>query len=108
MSFFISNLTTNTIVDEIPFFIEIIAIILVLVFYNIIIYPQQKRAKLNKVLIKSISKGDEIQTNSGLIGRVVKVTETGYIFIALNETNEVVIKREFIAIILPKGTIKAL
>ncbi|PLP11370.1 preprotein translocase subunit YajC, partial [Klebsiella pneumoniae] len=51
---------------------------------------------------------DEVLTNGGLVGRVTKVAETGYIAIALNDTTEVVIKRDFVAAVLPKGTMKAL
>ena len=47
-------------------------------------------------------------TSGGLVGRVTKVSDTGYVSIALNETNEVVIKRDFVAAVLPKGTMKAL
>ncbi|WP_225087202.1 preprotein translocase subunit YajC [Pectobacterium colocasium] len=79
-----------------------------LIFYFMILRPQQKRAKEHKKLMDSISKGDEVLTTGGLVGRVTKVSETGYIAIALNETNEVVIKRDFVAAVLPKGTIKAL
>lgn len=56
----------------------------------------------------SISKGDEVLTTGGLVGRVTKVAETGYVSIALNETTEVVVKRDFVAAVLPKGTMKAL
>ncbi|ABF14023.1 preprotein translocase subunit YajC [Candidatus Palibaumannia cicadellinicola] len=79
-----------------------------LFFYFIILRPQQKRAKLHKALIHSITKGDEILTNGGLVGKVAKVTETGYFLVSLNDTNEVLIKRDFITAILPKGTIKSL
>ncbi|MFP3374367.1 preprotein translocase subunit YajC, partial [Pseudomonas sp. SIMBA_068] len=51
---------------------------------------------------------DEVLTSGGLVGRVTKVSDTGYVAIALNDTNEVVIKRDFVAAVLPKGTIKAL
>ena len=47
-------------------------------------------------------------TTGGLVGRVTKVADTGYIAIALNDNNEVVIKRDFVAAVLPKGTMKAL
>ncbi|WP_039056264.1 preprotein translocase subunit YajC [Enterobacter sp. Bisph1] len=79
-----------------------------LIFYFMILRPQQKRTKEHKKLMDSISKGDEVLTNGGLIGRVTKVAETGYIAIALNDTTEVVIKRDFVAAVLPKGTMKAL
>ncbi|MFP1883833.1 preprotein translocase subunit YajC [Lonsdalea quercina] len=79
-----------------------------LIFYFMILRPQQKRAKEHKKLMDSISKGDEVLTNGGLVGRVTKVSENGYIAIELNENNEVVIKRDFVASVLPKGTMKAL
>ena len=79
-----------------------------LIFYFMILRPQQKRAKEHKKLMESISKGDEVLTSGGLVGRVTKVSDTGYVSIALNETNEVVIKRDFVAAVLPKGTMKAL
>ncbi len=68
-----------------------------------ILRPQQKRTKEHKNLMNSIAKGDEVLTNGGLVGRVTKVAETGYIAIALNDTTEVVIKRDFVAAVLPKG-----
>jgi preprotein translocase subunit YajC len=76
-------------------------------FYFMILRPQQKRTKEHKNLMNSIAKGDEVLTN-GLVGRVTKVAESGYIAIALNDTTEVVIKRDFVAAVLPKGTMKAL
>ena len=79
-----------------------------LIFYFMILRPQQKRAKEHKKLMDSISKGDEVLTSGGLVGRVTKVSDTGYVAIALNDTNEVVVKRDFVAAVLPKGTIKAL
>ncbi|VFS60083.1 preprotein translocase subunit YajC [Raoultella planticola] len=48
----------------------------------------------------------KVLTNGGLVGRVTKVAESGYIAIALNDTTEVVIKRDFVAAVLPKGTMK--
>lgn len=67
-----------------------------------------KRAKEHKKLMDSIGKGDEVLTSGGFIGRVTKVAETGYVVIALNDTTEVMIKRDFVAAVLPKGTMKAL
>jgi len=86
----------------------IMLVVFGLIFYFMILRPQQKRAKEHKKLMDSIAKGDEVLTSGGLVGRVTKVSDTGYVSIALNETNEVVIKRDFVAAVLPKGTMKAL
>jgi len=91
-----------------PYSLVIMLVVFGLIFYFMILRPQQKRAKEHKKLMDSIAKGDEVLTSGGLVGRVTKVSDTGYVAIALNDTNEVVIKRDFVAAVLPKGTIKAL
>lgn len=91
-----------------PYSLVIMLVVFGLIFYFMILRPQQKRAKDHKKLMDSIGKGDEVLTTGGLVGRVTKVADTGYIAIALNDTNEVVIKRDFVAAVLPKGTMKAL
>ncbi|MDF7670139.1 preprotein translocase subunit YajC [Orbaceae bacterium ESL0721] len=91
-----------------PYFMPIILVAFGLFFYFMIMRPQQKRAKAHRNLMASIAKGDEVLTNGGLIGRVAKVNDNGYIALELNDTTEVVIKRDFITSVLPKGTMKSL
>ncbi|MCG9790259.1 preprotein translocase subunit YajC [Vibrio maritimus] len=79
------------------------------IFYFMIYRPQAKRAKEHKNLMASMGKGDEVLTNGGLIGKITKIAEDNdYIAIALNDNNEVVIKKDFITAVLPKGTLKSL
>ena len=110
MSFFISDAVAATGAPSqgSPMSLILMLVVFGLIFYFMILRPQQKRAKEHKKLMDSISKGDEVLTSGGLVGRVTKVSDTGYVAIALNDTNEVVIKRDFVAAVLPKGTIKAL
>ncbi|KYP97368.1 preprotein translocase subunit YajC [Sodalis-like endosymbiont of Proechinophthirus fluctus] len=110
MSFFVFDAVaaTGDSSQSSPYSLVVMLVVFILIFYFMILRPQQKRAKMHKELINSISKGDEILMTSGLVGRVVKIADTGYISIALNDTNEVVIKRDFVAAVLPKGTMKAL
>ena len=42
------------------------------IFYFILIRPQQKRLKLHKETMKSLSKGNKIMTNAGIIGTIHK------------------------------------
>ena len=44
-------------------------------FYLILWRPQSKRAKEHKELITSVSKGDEIMTSGGLMGKVPNVND---------------------------------
>ena len=110
MSFFISDAVAATggAAQGSPMSLILMLVVFGLIFYFMILRPQQKRTKEHKNLMTSIAKGDEALTNGGLGGRVTKVAETGYIAIALNDTTEVVIKRDFVAAVLPKGTMKAL
>lgn len=110
MNFLVSNAVASSIEpsQDTSYFLIVILIVFSLIFYNIILRPQHKATKIRKELIDSIAKGDEVLTSCGLIGRVVKVVDIGYLHIALNDSNEVIINRNFITAVLPKGTIKAL
>jgi len=79
------------------------------IFYFMVFRPQSKRQKEQRNLLSSLSKGDEILTSGGLIGKIIKVSaEDENIVIALNDNNEVMISRNFVVATLPKGTMKAL
>ncbi|WMY96109.1 MAG: preprotein translocase subunit YajC [Arsenophonus sp.] len=108
MNFFISEAVALVDVrsQENTYSLIIMLVIFGLIFYFMILRPQQKRAKEHKRLIDSISKGDEILTTGGIVGRVIKISETGYIILALSDTNEVTIRRDFVTAVLPKGTMK--
>jgi len=45
------------------------------VFYFFIIRPQQKKQKDQKNFSEGLKKGDEVVTNSGLIGKISKVED---------------------------------
>ena len=49
---------------------------LILIFYFLLIRPQQQRAKKHKLMIEAVKRGDTVITSGGLIGKVVKVGET--------------------------------
>lgn len=95
-----------------PYSLIVMLIVFAVIFYFVIFRPQQKRNKSHKDLLNSITKGDEILTGGGLVGRVVKITNTGYIYISLNEKSNdsnhvvVLIKHDCVTAILPKGTMK--
>ena len=50
-------------------------ILLVIVFYFILIRPQQKRAKEQKKLIEALKSGDKVVTAAGIIGEVITVKD---------------------------------
>ena len=80
-------------------------IILFVIFYFLLIRPQQKRAKEHKNMVAELAKGDEVLTNGGLIG---KVTDTGeeFLTVEIAEGVQVKVQRQLVMSVLPKGTIK--
>jgi preprotein translocase subunit YajC len=50
-----------------------------LIFYFILIRPQQKQQKELQALIAELKINDEIVTNGGIIGRIKELRETSYI-----------------------------
>jgi len=86
-------------------FLPMIAIIVV--FYFLLIRPQQKRAKETKSMLEALQKGDEIVTAGGVVGRIAKLTDA-YATVEIASNVEVTVQRNAISLVLPKGTIKTL
>ncbi|GGI83343.1 preprotein translocase subunit YajC [Shewanella gelidii] len=79
------------------------------IFYFMIFRPQAKRAKEQKELMASLSKGDEVLMNGGLLGKIAKVSEdSDYVLLSLNDSTQVTVKKDFITAVLPKGSIQSL
>lgn len=92
-----------------PMSMLFIFIIFGLIFYFMIYRPQAKRNKEHKKLMSELIKGTEVLTAGGIIGKITKVPEKGdVIVIALNDKTEITINRNYIAAVLPKGTIETL
>ncbi|MFB1014784.1 MAG: preprotein translocase subunit YajC [Alteromonadaceae bacterium] len=80
-----------------------------LVFYFMIYRPQAKRVKEHKGLMSTLSKGDEVLTQGGIVGKIVKVSdEKDFLVISVAEAVEVVLQKSAINAVLPKGTMKTL
>ena len=47
-------------------------ILIFLIFYFLLIRPQQKKQKEHKILLEAIKRGDEILTSGGIIAKVTK------------------------------------
>ena len=74
-----------------------------LIFYFMIIRPQQKRAKEREKLLSSIEKGDKVITSGGVHGTVAGVEEKT-ILLQVTENVKLKIERSAIATILNKDT----
>jgi preprotein translocase subunit YajC len=84
-------------------FLPMIAIFVV--FYFLLIRPQQKRAKETKAMLEALQKGDEVVTAGGMLGRIAKLTDQ-YVTVEVAPNTEITVQRQAVAQLLPKGTIK--
>jgi len=82
-------------------------ILMFVLLYFLMIRPQMKRQKEHKAMVQALGKGDEVVTAGGIVGRITKIGEV-YITLELNEGTEIIIQKNAISTLLPKGTIKTL
>lgn len=75
--------------------------------YFMIIRPQRKRQKEHQSLVGGLSKGDEVLTTGGILGKVTKV-EGDYMVLEVSNNVELKFQKVSIHAVLPKGTIKAI
>lgn len=110
MSFFISNALAAAgsppAQTDGTFSLIMIAAIFVL-FYFMLIRPQNKKTKEHRELITQLKKGDEIITSGGILAKVVSIEEQ-YIKISLAEGMEINLQKSAVSTVLPKGTLKSL
>lgn len=106
MSFFISDAWAQDAGAADPGMINFIFLIIIfIIFYFLLLRPQLKRAKEHKKMTEALAKDDEIVTNGGLAGKIIKVDES-FITLKVAENVQVQVQRSAVASLLPKGTIK--
>lgn len=82
-------------------------IIIFVLFYFMLIRPQMKQAKAHKLMIDSLKKDDEIVTNGGFLGKVVKIKDQ-YVTIEIAAGTQIHIQKHSVITLLTKGTIKSI
>ena len=106
MEFFIADAHAQGGGQSDPTFSFIMLIALFAVFYFVLIRPQSKRQKEHKAMVASLSKGDEVVTNGGLLGKITNVGDN-FVAIEITEGIEVRVQRMAVATLMPKGTVKS-
>ncbi len=80
-------------------------IVIFVIFYFMLIRPQSKRAKEHRNMVANLSKGDEVVTNGGLLGKITEVGEN-FITVELADGIQVKVQRQAVSALMPKGTMK--
>jgi len=74
-------------------------------FYFMLIRPQNKRTKQHQALLSNLTKGDEIVTNGGLLGKIVKICDD-FIILNIAKNTDIIVQKQTISTAMPKGTLK--
>jgi len=86
------------------FLISIFPFLLIfIIFYFLLIRPQQSRAKQHQAMIAAVKKNDTVVTGGGLLGKVTKVEENE-VEIELGPNVRVRALKSTLASITPFGT----
>lgn len=79
-------------------------VLMFVVLYFVMIRPQMKRQKETKAMLEALSKGDEVVTQGGVIGKISKLGET-FVSVEVASGVELQVQRAAIVQVLPKGTV---
>ncbi len=110
MSFFIADAWAQQggqAAQEPSALLSFLPLVLILVlFYFLLIRPQAKRAKEHKQMVQNLSKGDEVVTSGGLLGRVTEVGDN-FLVLEIADNISVRVQKNMVASLMPKGTMKS-
>ncbi|MGU9952216.1 MAG: preprotein translocase subunit YajC [Gammaproteobacteria bacterium WSBS_2016_MAG_OTU1] len=81
-------------------------IFIVVIFYFLLIRPQQKRAKTHRSMLEALAVGDEIITAGGIYGTIKKMTDN-VITLEVGK-NEMLVQKQSIQSLVPTGSIEKL
>ena len=87
------------------FFVSLIPIFLMLViFYFLVLRPQQQRIKAHQEMVANIKRGDNVVTSGGIVGKVTRVKEDdAEIEVEIAENTRIKVIRATIAEVRVKG-----
>lgn len=77
-------------------------VLILVVFYFLLIRPQQKRLKEHKAMLEAVRRGDRIVTGGGIIGTVAKVDSDNELVVEIAEGVRVRVLRSTVTSVLAK------
>lgn len=77
-------------------------ILIFIIFYFLLIRPQQTKLKQHRAMVDALRRGDQVITSGGIVGKVVKVQEDGMVEVEIAEGIKVKVVRHTITQVLNK------
>jgi preprotein translocase subunit YajC len=86
------------------FLFQLMPIVLMFViFYFLLLRPQQQRMKQHREMVANIRRGDTVVTSGGIIGKVTKVKDDGEIEVEIADNTRVRVIKSTVAEVRVKG-----
>ena len=79
--------------------------VFVVIFYFLLIRPQQKKQKEHQAMLSKIGEGDEVVTAGGILGRVISVGDQ-FLTLEIADNVRIKVQRFQVTSLVPKGTLK--
>lgn len=79
-------------------------ILIFVLFYFLILRPQQKQSKKKDEMLKSLKRGDNVITSGGIYGKIVNISEDEIVTLEISKGVSIRISRSGIA--GPEGPVK--
>ena len=77
-------------------------ILIFAIMYFLLIRPQQKKLKEHKAMVEALRRGDQILTQGGIVGKVIKVGEDGIVEVEIAEGVKVKVLKHTVAQVMSK------
>lgn len=84
-------------------FTQFLPIILIfIIFYFLLIRPQQQKMKQHRAMVEALRRGDQVVTSGGIVGKVFNVNEDGMVEVEIAEGVKVKVIKHTITQVLNK------
>jgi preprotein translocase subunit YajC len=77
-------------------------ILIFVIFYFLLIRPQQRKVKEHKAMVDSVARGDMVVASGGLMGKIVRVLEDDRVELEISDNVIVKVIRSSISAVVSK------
>jgi len=77
-------------------------ILIFAIMYFLLIRPQQKKVKQHQAMVAALRRGDQVVTQGGVIGKVIKVKDDGEVEVEIADGVKVRVVQSTIATVVSK------
>ena len=82
-------------------------LLIFVIFYFLLIRPQQQRVKTHQQMVDSVRRGDTVVTAGGIVGKVAKVKDDGELMVEIAENVQVRVLKSTLSEVRSKSAEKA-